>query len=140
MLRRPLPCRPRRAASAVEFALVLPFLGILVLGMFEIARALMVKEALSDAAQRACRTASLPGQSNTAVQADVDNIMSDNKITGYTTTIQVNGTTADVSTAQRNDQVSVKVGVPVTQVFWTTTFFVTSQMVESEAVVMLRQG
>jgi Flp pilus assembly protein TadG len=130
----------RRGACAVEFAILAPFLGILVLGMLELGRGLMVKEMLSDASQKACRTAALPGKSNTDVQSEVDNIMLDNGVTGYSTTILVNGAVADVSTANRFDQVSVKVSVPVSQVFWTTTFFLTSKMVESETVVMMRQG
>jgi Flp pilus assembly protein TadG len=140
------PLAPRRSssarsgASAVEFALLLPFLGILVIGMLEIGRGLMVKEMLSDAAQKGCRTAALPGKSNSDVQADVANIMSDNGVTGYTTTILVNGVAADVATANCFDQISVKVAVPISSVYWTTTFFLTSQMLESETVVMMRQG
>jgi Flp pilus assembly protein TadG len=124
----------------VEFALLAPFLGILVLGMLEIGRGLMVKEMLSDASQKACRTAALPGKANADVQAEVDNIMSDNGVTGYSTTILVNGNAADVSTANRFDQISVQVSVPVSSVFWTTTFFLTNQMIESESVIMMRQG
>jgi Flp pilus assembly protein TadG len=130
----------RRGVSAVEFALVAPILATLMLGMLEIGRGLMVKEILSDAAQKACRTAALAGKANSDVTAEVDNIMQDNSVTGYSSTIQVNGVTADVSTAVRFDRVSVKVSVPVSQVFWTTTFFLTNQMVESETVVMMRQG
>src|SRR6185437_9411801 len=70
--------RVRRAVAAVEFAVVSPLLATLLLGMLEIGRGLMVKEALSDAAQKACRTAALPGKANSDVQSEVDNIMSDN--------------------------------------------------------------
>jgi Flp pilus assembly protein TadG len=130
----------RRGASAVEFALIAPFLAALVLGMIEIGRGLMVKETLSDAAQKACRTAALPGKTSANVQSEVDNIMSDNNVSGYTVTILVNGTAGDVANANRFDQISVKVDVPVSQVAWMTTFFLTAQMLESETVVMMRQG
>jgi Flp pilus assembly protein TadG len=130
----------RCAASAVEFAVIAPFLALLVIGMLEIGRGLMVKEMLSDAAQKGCRTGVLPAKSNTDIQNDVNNIMSDNGVSSCTITILVNGVVADVSTAKRFDQVSVKVSVPVSQVFWTTTFFLTNQMVESETVIMMRQG
>lgn len=130
----------RRGAAAVEFALILPFLVTSFLGIFEIGRALLVKETLSNAAQRACRTASLQGKSNTDVQADVDDILSGANITGYSTTIQVNGVTADVKTAKRNDKISVRVSVPASQVFWLTTYFVKDSMVESQTVIMVRQG
>jgi Flp pilus assembly protein TadG len=132
--------RSRPGVSAVEFAVLAPFIATLVLGMLEIGRGLMVKETLSDATQKACRTAALPGKANSDVTKEVDDIMKDNSVTGYTTTILVNGVVADVSTATRYDQVSVKVAVPASQVFWTTTFYLTATMVESETVVMMRQG
>jgi Flp pilus assembly protein TadG len=135
--RRPAP---RRGVSAVEFALVAPLLVTLILGMIELARGFQVKEVLSDATQQACRTASQPGKGNSDVQAQVDNIMADNKITGYSVTILVNGVASDVATATRNDQVSVKVAVPASQVYWVSTLFLKAQMIESETVVMLRQG
>lgn len=138
------PGRPsralRRGVAALEFAVIAPFLAALTVGMIEIGRGLIVKEALSGASQKACRTGVLPGKSNSDVQSEVDNIMSDLGVTGYNTTILVNGTAVDVSTATRFDQISVKVAVPVSQVFWMTTFFLTQQSLESETVVMMRQG
>lgn len=143
-LRPGLPRRSRdkrrRGAAAVEFAILAPFFAILILGMLEIGRGLMVLEILSDASQKACRTAVVPGKSTADAQAEVANIMSDNGVTGYSVTILVNGTAADVSTANRFDKISVQVSVPVSQVFWTTTFFLKAQTIESETVVMMRQG
>jgi Flp pilus assembly protein TadG len=132
--------RPRRGVSAVECAILAPFLATLVLGMLEIGRGLMVKEVLSDAAQKACRTAALPGKANSDVISEISNIMSDNSVTGYSYTILVNGSSTDVVNASRYDKISVKVSVPVSSVFWTTTFFLTATEVESETVVMMRQG
>ncbi len=131
---------PRQAAAAVEFALVLPILSVLLLGMFEISRVLLVKEMLSNAAQQACRTAAKPGTANSDVTSEVDTVMSNAGLSGYSVTIQVNGTTTDVSGASRYDKVSVKVGVPVSQVFWVSTLFISGSTVESETVVMMRQG
>jgi Flp pilus assembly protein TadG len=131
----------RRGAAAVEFALVAPFLVTLVLGMMELGRAIMVKEMLSNAAQKACRTAAQPGKASSDATSEVANIMSDNNVTGYSTTILVNGVAADISTAKQFDQISIKVSVPVSQVAWTTTFFyLTGATMESETVVMMRQG
>jgi Flp pilus assembly protein TadG len=130
----------RRAAAAVELAVLAPFLTALVIGMIEIGHGIMIKESLSDAAQKACRTGALPGKSTAQAQAEVDNIMQDLNITGYNTAILLNGTTTDIQNAVHNDQISVRVSVPVSQVYWTTTFFLPSQDIESETVVMLRQG
>jgi Flp pilus assembly protein TadG len=140
---RSLPSRrqPRRqAAAAVEFALVLPFLVTLLLGMFEISRVLLVKETLSNAAQQACRTGARPGKASSDVTAEVDTVMSNASLSQYSVTILVNDVSADVSTASRGDKVSVKVGVPVSQVFWVSTLFISGSTVESETVVMMRQG
>ena len=137
---RPRLSSSRRAAVAVEFALVLPFLMILVIGMFELGRGIMVKEFLSDASQKGCRTGVLPGKTNADITNDVADIMKDSNVTGYSVTVLVNGVAGDVTTAQRFDKVSVKVSVPTSQVFWVTTFILTSTTVESETVVMMRQG
>jgi Flp pilus assembly protein TadG len=132
--------RGRRAVAAVELAVVLPFIITLILGMVEIGHGLSVKESLSDAAQKACRTAVQPGKSTAQAQAEVDNIMQDLGITGYTTTILLNGQQVEIQNAQHNDQISIKVSVPVSQIYWTTTTFLPAQDLESETVIMLRQG
>jgi hypothetical protein len=136
----PSPATGRRAVAAVELAVVLPFIAALVLGMVEIGRGLSVKESLSDAAQKACRAGAQPGKTTAQAQAEVDNIMQDLGITGYSTAILVNGQQTDIKDAKHNDQISVKVSVPVSQVSWTTTFFLSAQDLESETVIMLRQG
>jgi Flp pilus assembly protein TadG len=130
----------RRGASAIEFAFLAPLLATLVLGTIELARAFQVKEMLSNAAQRAARVGTVPTKSNADIQAAVADIMADRNITGYTVTILVNGAATDAQSAKHNDQISVKVAVPVSQVYWVSTFFVTASMQESETVVMLRQG
>ena len=136
----PSPAAGRRAVAAVELAVVLPFIVALVLGLVEIGRGLSVKESLSDAAQKACRAGAQPGKTTAQAQAEVDNIMQDLGITGYSTAILVNGQQTDIKDAKHNDQISVKVSVPVSQVSWTTTFFLSAQDLESETVIMLRQG
>ena len=130
----------RRAVAAVELAVVAPFIVTLILGMVEIGHGIAVKESLSDAAQKACRTGTKPGKTTADAQAEVDNIMKDLNITGYTTTILLNGQQVDIKDAVHNDQISVKVSVPVSQIYWTTTFFLPVQDLESETVIMLRQG
>ena len=47
---------------------------------------------------------------------------------------------ADASTAVRGDQVSVKVSIPMAQVYWTPPLFLTGTTLESETLVMIRQG
>ena len=140
--RRTPPSWRRRAIAAVEFAVVAPFLVLLATGTFEVARGIIVRQVLTDAARKACRTGALPGKASAAVTADVNDILTDNSIatSAATITILVNGQTADASTAQQGDQVSVKVSVPFNKVNWTPLFFFTNASVESETLVMMRQG
>jgi Flp pilus assembly protein TadG len=122
-------------------AVVAPVLVFATIGMLEMARGMMVRETLTDAARKGCRTGILPNSTNAKVTADVTAILSNNNIDASYATVQilVNGTAADVSTAVRNDKISVKVSVPVSQVAWITPMFLPARDIESETVVMMSQ-
>src|SRR5438270_378337 len=76
------PSRPgrtrRRGGAAVELAVLAPFLVAVMMGMFEINRGLMVKQALGAAARKGCRTGILHQYGNADIIADATNIMRDN--------------------------------------------------------------
>src|SRR5205085_12285676 len=131
----------RRAAATVELAAVVPLLGLLAVGMIEVTRAIQVRHYLSDVARSACRLAILPGSSNAQVTATVNQELTAFGIHASYATVsfRVNGVPADVATATQGDTVSVKVGVPVSKVSWLTPFIFTTQSIESETLVMMRQ-
>ena len=54
-------CRPssRRGAAAVEFAVIAPLLFMLIFGMIEIGRAIMVAQIVVNASREGCRQATL---------------------------------------------------------------------------------
>ena len=136
--RRPV----RRGAAAVEFAILVPFLAVLAIGMIEVTRAVQVKEVLTDAVRSSCRLAIQPAATNAAVKANINQILTGAGITASyaTITIQVNGKAVDVATAVQGDQISVRVGLPLAQVGYVTPMFFTTQNVESETLIMMRQG
>jgi Flp pilus assembly protein TadG len=143
-LKRP---RTRRRAAAerpglavVEFALIAPIFIFLTIAMVEFARGYHVREVLSDAARKACRGAVLPTGANSTITSDINSILTSNNIStsNVTITVQVNGTTADATTAKQNDKVSVKVAVPVSSVAWITPLFLPGQKLVSETVTMMR--
>lgn len=140
MIQPRMPRPVRSGVAAVEFAAVLPLLMTLLLGMFEISRALQVKECLTNAAHRGTRIGSLPGKTNTQIQAEVDDIMSHASLSHYSVTVLINDQPGDVTNAKRNDKISVSVSIPVSQIFWVTTMFLKSDMTTSETVIMMRQG
>src|SRR3954468_15894233 len=95
-----LSARPgRQGVVTVEFAIVATVLVTLMVGMFELGRGIGVKTVLADAARVGCRTASLPGSSNSTVTSDINNVLPDNNLTAANAliTIKVNNTVADVS-------------------------------------------
>ena len=79
---------PRKAAAAVEFAIVAPILFLcVILPTFEFGRGLMVAELVTNAARSGCRVGVLPGNSNSTVTSAVNTSLSDQGITGATTTV-----------------------------------------------------
>lgn len=51
----------RRGIAALELAIVSPFFAIVLVGMFELTRVMIVKEVLDDAARKGCRSGIIPG-------------------------------------------------------------------------------
>jgi len=132
-------------------ALLAPFLIAVMLGMFEIGRGLMVRQTLSAAARKGCRTGILHQYGNSDVINDATNVMRDAgfdatlfnppQIGAITITVtDPNGNTlADSLDAPEGSTVSVQVTIPVSSIKWVTTTFLTGTMVESDAVVMMKQ-
>ncbi len=77
----------RRAAAALEFALLTPFFLVLILGVIEFGRAMMVQGMLVNAAREGARAATLPLETDAQVTATVSNYMSTVGISGYTETL-----------------------------------------------------
>lgn len=106
--------RKRRiGAAAVEFAIVLPVFVILVFGMIEYGRMVMVQQVITNASREGARRAVLDGATTSAVQSTVSS---------YLTNAAVNGGSAAVSpdpaTAGSGDPVTVTVSVPFSSVSW----------------------
>jgi Flp pilus assembly protein TadG len=138
--------KQRQGSAAVEFAVLLPFLAMIMMGMMEYGRAIQLKETLTDCAREACRNAILPGQTDSQVQAEVVDILTRQfnatVAANNTTTIKVNDvtSTSSLGSSVRGDKISVQVQVQYSQVSWVTGYLYRGQNIESETVVMMRQG
>jgi Flp pilus assembly protein TadG len=114
------PCRlfrrKRRAAAAVEFALVAPVFFLLVFGMIEYGRMLMVQQVLTNASREGARAAVLDGATEAQVQATVTNYLTNGSITGATTT--VTSPDGGLSDADFGDPITVTITIPFSQVSW----------------------
>jgi len=146
-------CAKRRSGSAaVEFALVVPFMAMILMGMFELGRAMMVKSILSDAARKACRTGIERDKQNSDIVSEAKNIMTDNGFTGSQfnppsvgainiVVTDPNGVVlGDSLDAPSGSIVSVQVAIPVSSTAWVAPFYLgTGATLESETIVMMKQ-
>jgi Flp pilus assembly protein TadG len=142
---------PRSAVAAVEFAFLAPVLVTLTVGMFELSRGVQVRQILTGAARKGCRTGILHQYGNSDIISDATNIMQDNGFTSaqfnppsvgainITVTDPNGNTLTDALDAPAGSTVSVQVVIPATSVNWVSYLFLTKSMVESDLVVMMKQ-
>jgi Flp pilus assembly protein TadG len=100
----------------VEFALVAPVLFLMFFGTLEIGREFMVSHAITLAACQGCRKAVVGPTSTAAVTTTVNNSLAAWGLHDQTTTVQVNGASADAGTAMSGDAVTVTVSIPMSSV------------------------
>jgi Flp pilus assembly protein TadG len=114
------PCglfrKQRRGAAAVEFAVVSPVFFLLVFGMIEYGRMVMVQQVVTNAAREGTRVAVLDGSTTASVKTAAINAMAAGNVTITTSNVTVS---PDPPTnATFGDPVSVTVTVPFNQVSW----------------------
>jgi hypothetical protein len=117
------PCRQcrrnRQGAAAVEFAIVAPVFFLLVFGMIEFGRALMVQQILTNAAREGAREAVVDGAVKNTVIGHVNTYLTNSGISGAT--IQMydkNGNVVDPANMVWGDPLTVRVSVPFNNVSW----------------------
>lgn len=88
------PTDGRSGAAAVETALTLPLLLILVFGSIELSNAVFLKQSLNMAAYEAAKVITRPGDNNALAAARCQEVLAVRKISGYTMTISPTVTAA----------------------------------------------
>ncbi len=104
----------RRGVAAVEFAVVAPVLFLLVAGIIEFGRAMMVESILANAAQRSARVGVLNGAQTSDVSSTINSELATGGISGATTVV----TPDPPSKAYTGQDVTVAVSVKFSQVSW----------------------
>ncbi len=107
----------RSGAAVVELAIIAPLLFLLVFGVLEYGRLVMVQQILTNAAREACRQAVVDGATTASVQATALNYLSNASIQGASASVNPD----PPSTANPGDPVSVTVSVSFNQVSWLST-------------------
>ena len=106
----------RRGVAATEFALCLPLLVALVLGLIECGRAMQVKHMISAAAREGARSAILDGSTNEDVEDLVTDIVVDSlgvERSDVTVEIEIENTGLDdLTDAEARDECAISISVP----------------------------
>jgi Flp pilus assembly protein TadG len=110
--------RERRGTTALEFAVVAPALFLIVLGIIEVGRGLMVIHLLTNAARQGCRVGVVEGTSTSQISTAVTSLLQSEGINSDSVTVQVNDGSTDASAAKSGDEITVIVTVPASKVTW----------------------
>jgi len=104
----------RKGAAVVEFAVVAPVLILLLLGMIECGRMIMVQQALTTAVREGARTAIVEGASASSAIDAAESFLAGAGITGGKITV----TPSNTATAAHGQPITVAVVVPFAKVSW----------------------
>ncbi len=115
--------RNRRGAAVVEFAIVAPVFFLLVFGMIEYGRMVMVQQVITNASREGARVAVLDGSTNAGNDSDPYDVSG--KIKSYLTTAKIPYSSSYVtvspnppSSAGSGNPVTVTVSIPFSAVSW----------------------
>lgn len=111
--------RRRRGASAVEFAVVAPVFFMLIFGMFEFGRMLMVQQVLTNGARSGARVAVIDGATATEVTSKVQEYLRGGSINGSDVNITLDP--SNPAQSDTGDAVTVQLSVPFEKVSWLPT-------------------
>jgi len=106
--------RKRRGAAVVEFAIVAPIFFLMVLGIIEFGRMVMVQQVITNASREGARIAILDDTTAGDVRTTVDNYLANATVVGAEVTVDPD----PPSDAGYGEPVSVTVSVPFDQVSW----------------------
>lgn len=123
--------RERRGAAAVELAVVLPLFFLLIFGMIEYGRLVMVQQIITNAAREGARVAILTTATTSSVTTAVTSYLTNAGITGETVTVSP----SPPSSAAAGTGVTVTVSIPYKSVSWFTPIYLGSTTMTSSVVM-----
>ncbi len=124
--------RKRRGAGVVEFAIIAPLLFMLLFGIFEFGRMVMVQQILTNASREGARRAILENTSDSEVQQVVIDYLANADISSATVEV----TPTNLTTIGFGDPVNVRVSVSFDQVSWIPSpWFLKGTMLSGESTM-----
>jgi Flp pilus assembly protein TadG len=125
----------RQAATVVEMAVVMPVFFMLVFGLVEFSRVMMVRQALTDAARAGCRKAVVATTTN-AQQAETvvrDQLRAFMSSAGDESKCRISISPSDFSNIQRGTEITTTVEVNCADVSWIRLGYMDKQTFRSQA-------
>jgi Flp pilus assembly protein TadG len=126
----------RKGLVTVEYAVVLSLVLVVLWGIIEFGRMVLVADCLVQAAQEGARVGIVPGSTTAQVTAEINTILANSYITGATVTT----TPADITTLKTGETLTVNVKVPFSAVTWLPSPQFLQGKVLKSSCVMLREG
>ncbi len=133
--RRRLPRRQRFGVAAVEFAIVAPIFFLVVLGIIEFGRMVMVQQVITNAAREGARISVFDSATTAKVNTRVTSYLAAAGISGATVTVSPNPPT----NAAFGEQVSVRIDIPFTAVSALSTPFMSAATTLTAESIMRRE-
>ena len=121
----------KRGVAAVEMAVVLPVLILLLMGSMQLGRGVMVKHILEEVARAGCRVAVVESSTTSDVEAIVATAMKTAHLTNYTVTVSPNPPTE----MGPFEAVTVTITIPYDQVSWVKAGFLEGRTLEGVCVM-----
>jgi len=122
----------RRGVAAVEFAIISPVLVLLILGMIEFGRMMMMQQILTNASREGARRAIVETTTNGEVVSVVNDYLASTGIAGATVTVSP----TDLGAIALGDPVTVRVTTPYSANSWLPSpWFLGGTTVQAESVM-----
>jgi len=100
----------------VEFAIVAPLFFLLIFGMFEFGRMIMVQQLLTNAARSGSRVAVIDGATSSSTISTVKDYLDGGSVDRQDVSVTVQP--SNLSTTDTGDAITVQVSVPFNDVSW----------------------
>lgn len=122
----------RKGVAAVEFAVVAPLFFLVVLGIIEFGRALMVQQIITNASREGARRAIIENATTSEVKSLVNDYLSRTSVSGSTVTVSP----PPGPSLGLGDPITVTVSVPYSSVSWLPgTYWVGSATLSASTVM-----
>lgn len=119
----------RRGVAAVEFAVLLPPILTLLLGIWEVGRIIEIQQLLTNAAREGARQATTGQLTNSQVQTVVTNYLKEAGLPTPNVIVGVSDLTSpgtDVSQANYLDNIQVTASIPYADIKWSVISLITN--------------